>query len=124
MNIRKPLVLIALFTATLLCAAETWTDAALVDTSCSTKVKNNPDSHTRDCALQCSKSGFGILTADGTFLKFDSQGNEQALSALKVSQAKDHLRATVTGDRDGDTIKVKFCGYVCTEVKGGAILTQ
>jgi hypothetical protein len=107
MNIRKPLVLIALFTAPLLCAAETWKDAALVDTSCSTKVKNNPDSHTRDCVLQCSKSGFGILTADGKFLKFDLQGNEQALVALKASQAKNHLRATVTGDRDGDTIKVE-----------------
>lgn len=107
MNIRKPLVLIALVTTPLLCAAETWKDAALVDTSCATKVKNNPDSHTRDCALQCAKSGFGIVTADGMFLKFDSQGNEQALSALKASQANDHLRATVTGDRDGDTIKVK-----------------
>jgi hypothetical protein len=41
------------------------------------------------------------------FLKFDSQGNEQALAALKNSQANDHLRASVTGERDGDTIKVK-----------------
>ena len=47
------------------------------------------------------------MTADGTFLKFDSPGNEQALTALKASQASDHLRATVVGEREGDTINVK-----------------
>jgi hypothetical protein len=95
------------FAAPLLCAAETWSNVSLVDVNCSAKAKSNPDSHTRDCALQCSKSGFGILTTDGTFLKFDGQSNEQALTALKSSPAKDHLRATVTGEREGDTIKVK-----------------
>jgi hypothetical protein len=106
MNMNKPLVLIALLATPLLCAAETWKDVSLVDTNCSTKVKSNPDAHTRNCALQCAKSGFGILTADGTFLKFDAQGNQQAMSALKSSQASDHLRATVTGEREGDTTKV------------------
>jgi hypothetical protein len=104
---RKVLNLAILFTAPLLCAAETWKDVSIVDVNCSTKVKSNPDAHTRDCALQCAKSGFGIVTSDGTFLKFDSQGNQEALTALKASQASDHLRATVTGDREGDTIKVK-----------------
>lgn len=103
---QKLLVLTALFVTPVLCSAETWKDVALVDTNCSTKVKSNPDAHTRNCALQCAKSGFGILTADGTFLKFDAQGNEKALAALKGSQATDHLRATVTGEREGDTIKV------------------
>jgi hypothetical protein len=107
MNLRKSLTLIALFATPLLCTAETWTNAPLVDANCASKVKNAADAHTRACALQCSKSGFGILTEDGTFLKFDSQGNQQALSELKSSQANDHLRATVTGDREGDTIKVK-----------------
>ena len=104
---RKVFGLTILFIAPLLCAAETWSDVSLVDVNCSAKAKNNPDSHTRDCALQCAKSGFGIVTSDGTFLKFDGQGNEQALTVLKSSQAKDHLRATVTGEREGDTIKVK-----------------
>jgi hypothetical protein len=107
MNIRTPLALLAFFAAPLLCGAETWTDVSIVDANCAAKVKTNPDAHTLNCALQCSKSGFGILTADGTFLKFDSQGNKQALRALTQSQATDHLRATVTGDREGDTVKVK-----------------
>ena len=103
----RSLALTALFTAPLLCAAETWNDVSIVDANCSTKVKDNPDAHTRNCAMQCAKSGFGILTADGTYLKFDSHSNQEALAALQNSQAKDHLRATVTGDREGDTIKVK-----------------
>jgi hypothetical protein len=53
------------------------------------------------------KKRFGILTADGQYSKLDAQGNEQAIGALKTFQANDHLRATITGDREGDTIKVK-----------------
>jgi hypothetical protein len=106
MNLYKPLSLAMLFGAPLFCAAETWNNVSIVDVKCSAKVKDNPDAHTRKCALQCANSGYGIVTADGAFLKFDAQGNKRAVAALKASQAKDHLRATVTGDREGSTIKV------------------
>jgi hypothetical protein len=105
-KIQKVCVAVTLFAAPLVCSAETWKDVSIVDVNCSAKVKANPDAHTRDCAMQCAKSGYGLVTADGTYLKFDSHGNEAALTALKKSQAKDHLRATVTGEREGDTIKV------------------
>jgi hypothetical protein len=97
----------ALIAFPLLGSAATWTNVSIVDADCSAKVKDNPDAHTKACALTCAKSGFGILTADGTFLKFDAQGNEKATAALNASHATDHLRVTVTGDRDGDIIKVK-----------------
>ncbi len=99
--------LMALVGVPLGAAGETWNNVPLVDANCSAKVKANPDVHTRQCALQCSKAGYGILSADGTFLRFDSAGNDQAVAALQSSRANDHLRATVTGDREGDTIKVK-----------------
>ncbi len=89
-----------------LCAAETWKAVPMVDVACSAKVKDNPDVHTRECGLACSKSGFGIVAQDGSFLKFDAKGNEQAVTALKSADKKDHMRVTVTGDRDGNTIKV------------------
>lgn len=95
-----------LFALPLLCAAETWTAVPLVDVTCSAKIKAAPDAHTRDCALTCAKSGFGIVTTDGTFLKFDSKGNQQAVAALKATQRKDHLRVTVTGQRTGESIQV------------------
>jgi len=87
-------------------SADTWKDVPVVDTQCLSKVKADPDKHTKQCALQCSKNGYGLIGADGTFLKFDAAGNEKTVVALKASQKTDHLRATVTGQKDGDSIKV------------------
>src|ERR1035437_393757 len=106
MNRMNLLGVSALFALPLMSVAETWTTVPIVDVACSVKVKADPDAHTRDCALTCFKSGYGIITPDGTFLKFNVKGNEEAVAALKSAQKKDHLRVTVTGDRDGDTIKV------------------
>jgi hypothetical protein len=39
-------------------------------------------------------------------LKFDESGNEKALAALKATKKTDHLRATVVGERSGETVKV------------------
>src|ERR1041384_3612634 len=87
-------------------AAETWKNVSIIDTSCLSKVKADPDAHTAKCALQCQKSGYGLLAADGTYLKFDDEGNKKALAALKATSKTDHLRATVVGDRKDDTVKV------------------
>ncbi len=86
--------------------AETWKSLPLMDGHCITKMAENPDAHPRSCALQCAKGGYGVITAEGKFLKFDEAGNEKALAALKKSDRKDHLRATVTGSLDGDVITV------------------
>ncbi len=93
----------------LLLQAETWKNASLMDTMCAAKdaMKADPDSHPTKCALQCQGSGYGVLTADGSFLKFDKAGNDQAVAALKASKKTDHLRVTVEGDRKGNEIQVK-----------------
>lgn len=89
-------------------AAETWTNAPLLDQNCATKYTlKDADTHTRSCALSCASSGFGILTSDGKFLKFDDAGSKKALAALKGSKKSDHLRATVTGEMANDTIRVQ-----------------
>lgn len=87
-------------------AAESWKGVSLVDTQCATRVKADPDSHTTKCMLQCVKNGYGIFTPDGAYLKLDDAGNKLVTEALKTTKKTDHLRATVTGDRKGDTIKV------------------
>jgi hypothetical protein len=87
--------------------AETFKDVPVVDVNCSSKVASAPDSHTRDCALKCATSGYGIVTSDQRFIKFDANGNKQILSELKSSDKKDHLRVDVTGDVQGDTMKVQ-----------------
>ena len=74
----------------------------VIDTMCVTKLKAEPDKHTK----QCAKGGYGLLTPEGAYLTFDPAGNEKTLAALKATKKADHLRATVTGERDGETIKV------------------
>ncbi len=89
-------------------AAETWDNAPLIDQNCSAKYTlKDVDTHTRGCALSCASSGFGILTADGKYLRFDDAGTKKALAALKATKKQDHLRATVTGQQMNDTIKVE-----------------
>jgi hypothetical protein len=88
--------------------AATFNDVPVLDVACSMKAASaaDADGHTRDCALACQKSGFGILTADNKFLKFDADGNAKILAELKSSDKKDHLRVNVTGEVKGDTLKV------------------
>lgn len=100
------LVLFGLSSIPALAAAETYTDVSVVDVNCSAKVAADPDSHPRACALKCAASGFGIVTKDKKFVKFDADGNAKIVEALKASDKKDHLRVDVTGDLQGDTLKV------------------
>ena len=83
--------------------AEQWS-GTVVDVACKGK---DLAGHTRKCALSCSKSGYGLVTADGQFVKFDETGNVQALEALKAAKKEKDLKATVSGSMDGDTIKVE-----------------
>jgi hypothetical protein len=92
------------------CAAEI--SGILMDKLCSTTaLKGGQDvavKHARTCNLtpNCSKSGWGVYTADGKYIALDSAGNAMALKALQSSTKKDDMKVTVTGDVQGDTIKV------------------
>ena len=87
-------------------ATETFKDVSVIDVNCSSKAAADPDAHTRECALKCQASGYGILTKEHKFLKFDSAGNTKVTEALKSSDKKDHLRVDVTGEVKGDTLEV------------------
>jgi hypothetical protein len=100
------LVLLGLAAMPALAAVETYNDVPVVDVNCSKKVAADADSHTRACALKCAASGFGIVTKDKQFLKFDAAGNAKIAEALKASDKKDHLRVDVSGDAQGDTLRV------------------
>lgn len=99
-------LIIAAFVVPALAAGETWENLPLVDHNCLEKVKADPDKHETSCLIMCSKSGYGVLTSDGTWLKFDKNGNEEALKALKATKKENGIRVTVTGERTGDMIKV------------------
>jgi hypothetical protein len=65
--------------------------------------------HTRQCALMsaCQKSGYGVFTYDSNkFLAFDPEGNRKALAIFKNSKKEDDFRVEVTGEVQGDHMKV------------------
>jgi hypothetical protein len=82
--------------------AETW-NGTLVDVMCKGR---DLASHTRECALKCAKGGFGVVLADGKFVKLNETGNMQALAALKASSKEKDLKVKVSGELTGDIIKV------------------
>lgn len=87
-------------------AAETWRHAPIMDKGCASKPNADLAAHQKSCAVQCGKSGFGIIV-DGKLVPFDEAGNQKALAALKASNRTSDLHATVTGERHGDTIAVQ-----------------
>jgi hypothetical protein len=97
----KSLALSVVFAA--LAAAETFS-GTVVDVMCRGK---DLASHTRECAVNCAKSGFGLVTADGKFLKFDESGNARTLALLKNSSKDKDLKAKVSGTINGDVLKVE-----------------
>ncbi len=84
----------------------------LMDKMCApTAIKGGQDvamKHARTCNLtaNCSKSGYGVFTADNKYISLDEAGNAMALKALKASTKKDDMKVTVNGTLEGDTIKV------------------
>lgn len=84
-------------------AAETWT-GTVVDVMCKGK---DLASHTRECAVNCAKGGYGLVLADGKFVKFDEGGNARTLGQLKKLGREKDLKAKVTGELAGDVIKVR-----------------
>jgi len=87
-------------------------DGVLIDKMCSAKALSGgqkvASEHDRECAVSpaCEKSGYGVYTPEGKYLTFDDAGNTRAIAALKASKKKDDLKVRVTGDVDGDHIKV------------------
>lgn len=96
-------LMVAFTFASALAFAESWS-GTVVDVNCKAK---DLSSHTRDCAVRCSRSGYGIVTADGKFIKFDEQGNAKALAALKASSKDKDLKANVTGTLKDEVIQVE-----------------
>jgi len=52
------------------------------------------------------KSGYGVFTYDQKYLTFDAAGNAKALALIRTATRTDDFRVEVTGQVDGDKIKV------------------
>ena len=82
----------------------------LVDKMCSAKVVKEgieaAKAHTKGCAMGCKDSGFGVVTADGKFIKFDKDGDGMALKMLGLTDDEDNIKVQVNGEIKGDTMSV------------------
>ena len=97
-----------LFSLTLLAAglasAETFS-GTVVDVMCKGK---DLAGHTRSCALDCAKSGFGLVQADGKFLEPRRKRQcSHAFDAQEELEGEVDSKVKVTGTVDGDVIKVQ-----------------
>lgn len=121
MFVRLSLCVSALLVGFATVASAAQVQGILIDEMCSSKAEvrivSGPrleggmivaEAHTRECALMpaCQKSGYGIFTYENKFLKFDEAGSRKALAAIKASKKVDDLKVEVTGEVQGDTIKV------------------
>lgn len=64
----------------------------------------------RSCSLDYKdfhRAAYGLITDDKKFYKLDPQGNDKVLEVLSNSPDKDNLRVIVSGDLDGNTLKIK-----------------
>jgi len=90
--------------------AETWT-GDILDVLCrpeNVAVGAKKCQQNRSCMLseRCASSGYGVLLADGRFLRFDPAGSARALKLLKAMTKETDLKVTVTGTVVRDLIKV------------------
>jgi hypothetical protein len=81
--------------------AETWT-GDILDVLCrpeNVAVGAKKCQQNRACMLsdRCASSGYGVLLANGRFLKFDAAGSAKALKLLKAMTKDTNLKVTVTG---------------------------
>jgi hypothetical protein len=99
-------VVFAVLVLPTLALAADFKNVPMVDTMCQQKVKADTDKHPVSCALKCADSGYSIQASDGKWLKLDDAGNKLAVSELKATKKKDHIRVNVSGDLKGDSLAV------------------
>jgi hypothetical protein len=64
--------------------------------------------HDRSCSLMKNyqRSAYGLITDDNKLYKLDDSGNHRILQLLRDQPDKDNLKVVVSGDLQGNTIKV------------------
>jgi hypothetical protein len=94
---------------TVLAFADNWT-GRLIDANCT-----NQDKTAKDCDAGSSTTAFLLAVADGKVYKLDDVGNRKALDAIKnrsdrsanpASPTATQVIAKISGDKDGDMLKV------------------
>ena len=84
----------------------------LADWNCVKKIVKDGAEQTfknnKNCSLQHNykRQAYGLITDDKKYYRLDAAGQKHALELLPKSPSRDQLHVIVTGDLDGDVIKV------------------
>ncbi|MBI4476192.1 MAG: hypothetical protein HY654_03405 [Acidobacteria bacterium] len=84
----------------------------LIDVACGTEKDANAKTaakHDKPCLQMddCVKSGYGVMTAENTFYKFDNAGNQNARKLIRATDKAADWRVTVVGTISGEKIAVQ-----------------
>lgn len=62
----------------------------------------------RNCSMMknYNRAAYGLITSDKKYYRLDDNGNNLARQLLSNTPDKDNLKVVVSGDVEGDTIKV------------------
>lgn len=108
---RKLLVpLLPLLAACALSAADL--QGVIADWNCTQDMAHNGRAkvlkQNRGCSLikDYHRGAYGLITVDHKYYRLDDNGNKLARQLLADTPDKDNLKVIVSGDIDGDTIKV------------------
>lgn len=64
------------------------------------------ENHNCSMMKNYDRAAYGLITQDKRYYRLDENGKRLARELLSKSPDKDNLKVVVTGDVDGDTIKV------------------
>ena len=101
---------LALASACLIHAGEL--QGVVTDWSCTKAMVRNGREKTlrqnRSCSMMkdWNRAAYGLITDEKKYYRLDDPGNQRIRELLSNSPDKDNLKVVVTGDIQGDTIKV------------------
>jgi hypothetical protein len=84
----------------------------IVDWKCAKQMVQNGREktfqHNQNCRLMkdYNRSQYGLITDDKKFYRLDDPGNHRILELLQNTPDKDNLKVVVTGEIEGDVVKV------------------
>ncbi len=110
MRVRSSLLCLLIISASLLPAADV--QGVVIDRNCAQDILKHGRAivlkRRHDCSLMKNylRPAYGIITDGHKFLSFDDAGNKKAVRLLENTPDKDNLKVIISGEIDGDTIKV------------------
>ncbi|MBW7887643.1 MAG: hypothetical protein H3C35_04665 [Bacteroidetes bacterium] len=107
---------ISMFVSAIIAGDKSSYKGYLVDHQCGVTMSKHPEKaykmgkkHTRACGLDetCSLHGYGIITGEGKYIKFDDKGDKKAHAFLEKTKKKNNILVEIRGELNDNILTVK-----------------